>query len=160
VVTRVLHRDDAYPGVAKEEAPDLLLTLRDGGFVSITKSDRILKPRPQVKGTHRPEGVLFARGPGIRAGERLDDASILDVAPTLLYSLDLPVPDDFEGRVLTAAFAREFVAAHPVRACKASGEPYPEHERGPAEAAPEPESLSDGEQNVIIERLKALGYLE
>jgi predicted AlkP superfamily phosphohydrolase/phosphomutase len=157
VVTAVMHRDEVYPGPAKDEAPDLLVTLRDGGFVSITKSGRILKPRPQVKGTHRPEGVLFARGPGLRSGAALDAAAIVDVAPTLLYSLDLPVPDDFEGRVLTSAFTRDFVAACPVRSGSASGVPYPEQERSDPEAR---EELTTDDQDVVLERLKALGYLE
>jgi len=157
VVTSVLHRDEAYPGAAKEEAPDLLVTLRDGGFVSITKSDRIVNPRPQVKGTHRPEGVLFARGPGVRGGASLGRTSIVDVAPTLLYSMDLPVPDDFEGRVLTEAFTRDFVEARPVRSCAASGQAYPEQPGTDPEARTD---LTTDEQNVIIERLKALGYLE
>ena len=38
------------------------------------------------------KGVFLAPGPGIRAGAELDELSILDVAPTLLYSLDVPIP--------------------------------------------------------------------
>jgi predicted AlkP superfamily phosphohydrolase/phosphomutase len=157
VVTRVLHRDDAYPGVAKDEAPDLLLTLRDGGFVSITKSERVVKPRPQVKGTHRPEGILLARGAGIRPGTRLGEASILDVAPSLLYSMDLPVPEDYEGRVLVEAFTPELLASRPVRSAPRSAEPYPEQPRSEPEP---PRDLTAEDENVIIERLKALGYME
>ena len=51
-----------------ERAPDLTLSIRDGGFVSILKSDVVLKPRPEVVGTHRPEGIFMAKGPGIRRG--------------------------------------------------------------------------------------------
>lgn len=157
VVTSALHRDDAYPGAAKEEAPDLLLTLRDGGFVSITRSDRVVRPRPQVKGTHRPDGVLLARGPGVRPGFDLGAPSILDVAPTLLYSLDLAVPDDFEGRVLAEAFTSDFLQARSVRTMPASGVPYPEE--APA-ASESPSELTVDDENIIIERLKALGYME
>jgi predicted AlkP superfamily phosphohydrolase/phosphomutase len=159
VVTQVVHRDDAYPGPAKDEAPDLVLTLRDGGFVSITRSDEILKPRPQVKGTHRPEGVWFAGGAGIRQGVEVGELSVIDVAPTLLYSLELPVPDDMEGRVVTDVFAPADVEARPVRLCPASGEAYPDQ---PAGDEPEvaSESMRPGEQNAVLERLKALGYME
>jgi predicted AlkP superfamily phosphohydrolase/phosphomutase len=160
VVVSVLHRDDAYPGRAKDEAPDLLLTLRDGGFVSITRSDQVVRPRPQVKGTHRPDGVLLAGGPGIRSGLDLGAPSILDVAPTLLYSLDLPVPDDFEGRVLLEAFTPEVAQSRPVRTMPASGVAYPEETAVPATPADSPSEISLDDENIIIERLKALGYME
>jgi predicted AlkP superfamily phosphohydrolase/phosphomutase len=157
VVTSVVHRDQAYPGAAKDEAADLVLTLRDGGFVSITKSDAIVRPRPQVKGAHRPQGILFARGAGLSRGAALGEMAIVDVAPTLLYSLDLPVPDDLEGRVVSEAFTREFAAARPVRSCRASGEAYPSQDLPVQESEGE---LTADDQNVVIERLKALGYLE
>src|SRR5439155_1757979 len=73
---------------------------------------------------HRPQGILFARGAGLEGGA-LGELAIVDVAPTLLYSLDLPVPDDLEGRVVSEAFTREFAASRPVRSCRASGEAYP-----------------------------------
>ena len=157
VVTSVVHRDQAYPGAAKDEAADLVVTLRDGGFVSITKSDLIVRPRPQVKGAHRPQGILFTRGAGMARGADLGEKAIVDVAPTILYSLDLPVPDDLEGRVVSEAFTREFAAARPVRSCRASGEAYPAQDSPVQESEGE---LTADDQNVVIERLKALGYLE
>jgi len=41
--------------------------------------------------------------------------SLLDVAPTLAYLLELPVADDLPGDVVTAAFAPEHLAAKPIR---------------------------------------------
>jgi predicted AlkP superfamily phosphohydrolase/phosphomutase len=157
VVTAAVHRDEAYPGAAKDEAADLVVTLRDGGFVSITKSDVIVKPRPQVKGTHRPQGILFARGAGLAGGVPLGEMEIVDIAPTLLYSLGLPLPDDLEGRVITRGFVPEFIEMHPIRTSPASGEPYPLPSGDPPERE---DALTDDDQNVVIERLKALGYLE
>jgi len=58
-----------------------------------------------------PEGFFLAVGDGIRPGAALHGASVLDVAPTLLYLMGLPVARDMEGRVLTEmlddGFARE-----------------------------------------------------
>lgn len=54
--------------------------------------------------------VILA-GCGVRRGAALGDASLLDVPVTLLSVLGVPVPDDYEGRVLEEAFAREAVAA-------------------------------------------------
>jgi predicted AlkP superfamily phosphohydrolase/phosphomutase len=58
-----------------------------------------------------PEGVLILAGAGVRPGSSPANASVLDVAPTLLYLMGLPVARDMEGRILTEildpAFARE-----------------------------------------------------
>jgi hypothetical protein len=67
-----------------------------------------------ASGTHAgaPDGVLLAVGDGIRAGAVLQDASVLDVAPTILYLMGLPVARDMEGRVLTEIIEEEFTRAH------------------------------------------------
>ena len=71
---------------------------------------------PPISGTHAdaPDGVLLAVGNGIRAGAVPRQASILDVAPTLLYLMGLPVARDMEGRVLTEILDEGFAHAHPV----------------------------------------------
>jgi len=67
-------------------------------------------------GTHdgAPDGFFLAVGDGIRPGARLGAASVLDVAPTLLYLFGLPVARDMEGRVLTEILEDEFASRHPV----------------------------------------------
>jgi hypothetical protein len=49
-----------------------------------------------------PPGVFLAAGPGIRPGV-VEGARVVDVTPTLLDFLDLPVADDMEGRLLPVA---------------------------------------------------------
>ncbi|MEM6313331.1 MAG: tetratricopeptide repeat protein, partial [Planctomycetota bacterium] len=49
---------------------------------------------------HRFHGVLAAKGPSIKRGESVHGASLLDMTPTLLHLLDLPVGRDMDGRVL------------------------------------------------------------
>jgi len=61
-----------------------------------------------------PPGLLLVVGEGIRPGATLRAASVLDVAPTLLYLLGLPVPRDMEGRVLTEMLDPDFAREHPV----------------------------------------------
>jgi Type I phosphodiesterase / nucleotide pyrophosphatase len=55
------------------------------------------------QGYHHPAGVLMLAGPGVRAGVELGECSTLDIAPTLLTLLGLPVPDYMLGRVLDEA---------------------------------------------------------
>ena len=50
-------------------------------------------------GNHTPEGFLIAHGNGI-LHEKIKDAHILDLAPTILFLLDQPIPDEMEGKIL------------------------------------------------------------
>jgi hypothetical protein len=61
-----------------------------------------------------PDGVLLVVGRGIRPGSVVANASVLDVAPTILYLLGLPVARDMEGRVLTEILQPEFAQDNPV----------------------------------------------
>jgi hypothetical protein len=61
-----------------------------------------------------PDGTLLLYGEGIRPGELLTGARIVDLAPTLLYGLGFPVARDLDGQVLTAAFDKGFLARNPV----------------------------------------------
>lgn len=61
-----------------------------------------------------PDGVLLLYGEGIRPGALLTEARIVDVAPTLLYGLGFPVARDMDGKVLTTAFDKGFLARNPV----------------------------------------------
>jgi len=68
-----------------------------------------------------PDGVLILymeRGEretgGIVPGALLTGAQLTDVAPTLLYGLSFPVARDFDGKILTSAFDKEFLARHPL----------------------------------------------
>jgi arylsulfatase A-like enzyme len=49
----------------------------------------------------------------VRAGVVLEAASVLDVAPTVLHLMGLPVARDMDGRVLTGILDRS-VARQPV----------------------------------------------
>lgn len=67
--------------------------------------ETLTSPYPQG-GTQRwaPDGVFFLYGEGVRRETRLTNAALIDVAPTLLYALGLPVARDLDGKVLTGAF--------------------------------------------------------
>jgi predicted AlkP superfamily phosphohydrolase/phosphomutase len=72
--------------------------------------------RTAASGTHAgaPPGFLLALGAGIRPGAVAKGASLLDVAPTVLYLMGLPVARDMEGRVLTEMLDEDFTRRHPV----------------------------------------------
>ncbi|HUO86578.1 MAG TPA: alkaline phosphatase family protein, partial [Thermoanaerobaculia bacterium] len=64
--------------------------------------------------TGSPDGVLLLYGEGVQAGVLLTGAELVDIVPTLVYGLGLPVARDLDGKVLTAAFRSDFLARHPL----------------------------------------------
>jgi len=149
IVMDVLRMEDAFPGEHNERCPDLTLVLHDYGFVSTLDKKPTFFTRPEVAGTHRPEGIFLAAGPGIRNDHRLQQQTILDITPTLLYSLGADIPSDVEGSVMEGVFEPSCVAANPI-------------EFGPATdtvLAGEAESLDGEEEAAVMERLRALGYV-
>jgi predicted AlkP superfamily phosphohydrolase/phosphomutase len=154
LVEEVWTREQAFAGPFEALGPDLSMVLADGGTLSILPSDEIVARRPQPRGHHRWEGTFIARGPGIRKGAEIDEITLVDIAPLLLHQLDLPVPEDMAGRLPASIFEREALAAHPVRLAPAS--PEPEALVGVADAF----ELEPEEQAALVERLRALGYVE
>ncbi len=56
---------------------------------------------------HRSFGIFCMRAPGVRQGEQIFGASVLDVTPTALHLLGIPVGLDMDGKVLLNAFGDE-----------------------------------------------------
>jgi predicted AlkP superfamily phosphohydrolase/phosphomutase len=154
VVANVWPRDAIFAGAFAELAPDLTLELEDGGLVSILASEETVTPRPQPTGTHAPLGIFMARGSMVRQGADLPELSILDVPSLLLYSLNVPIPEDFEGRVPTEALDADALAANPIKTTTPSLPPFTPSANGNA-----PVYDTEAEME-IMERLRALGYVE
>ncbi len=78
-----------------------VLIVSDHGFESGAR-----RPRGRVEPAkwHRPQGIFVLHGPGIRADERIEGATLLDIAPTVLTLLGLPIGEDMEGKPLVSAF--------------------------------------------------------
>ena len=86
-----------------------VMLLSDHGFHSgadrpviadVTKEERAaLESR-----WHRALGVLVLSGPGFKAGAQVPAPTLLDIAPTALAALGLPVGKDMAGRVIAEAF--------------------------------------------------------
>jgi predicted AlkP superfamily phosphohydrolase/phosphomutase len=66
-------------------------------------------------GWHGPEALFILAGGPVRPGGEIKKVDYLDLAPTVLYLLGYPVPDDIPGRVLTGAIEEEFLQKFPLR---------------------------------------------
>lgn len=85
-----------------------LMLLSDHGFHSGDERPVTATMTPEQRAAteaawHRSEGILVVHGPGIAPGGTVRGATLLDIAPTALTLLGLPVGQDMDGRVLTEA---------------------------------------------------------
>lgn len=97
---------------------DVLLVVSAFGMEPLSPGKRLLERlvgNPAISGSHEaaPDGFLMAYGGPIQPG-RLPRASILDLAPTILYFFSLPVGRDMEGFARTELFRSSFTAERPV----------------------------------------------
>lgn len=152
IVKEIMKREDVFPGTHMEEAPDLTLVLRDHGFVSIRNLEPELITRKAPAGTHHPDGIFLAGGNGIQQGLRAERRNIVDVAPTLLYSLGLAVPEDLEGEVPLGFFTRSHIDQHSYR----KGTPTLAVSATDTATA----RCDDDDKQKIIAQLQMLGYME
>ena len=154
LVERVVERDELYDGPNAHLAPDLTVVLKDWRYRTIGLHDfttnKVISPSFGPTGDHRMEGILIAAGPAFRAGAAPEGATLLDIAPTVLHLLGVPVPADMDGRVLTEILDPAVVPA-PVAAESSFG--------APAEGEPVPVAYSEEEDAAIQQRLADLGYL-
>ncbi len=151
-----------------EGSPDLTFNLRDGGFASIMRCPQVVLQRPVPEGTHRPNGIFIAGGPLIKqAEEPLQPLEILDIAPTLLYLLGLPIPVDLEGRVPTEILNPEALQAQPVRYKGKTQTPLVQDPgtngtNGSSSngSASDEDDSSEAQREALVAQLQLLGYLE
>jgi hypothetical protein len=97
---------------------DLLLVVSPFGMEPLSLGKRVLERffgNPLVSGSHEqaPDGFLMAYGTAV-AARRLPRASVLDVTPTLLYYLGLPIGRDMDGFARTDVFTEDFTTRVPL----------------------------------------------
>jgi len=61
-----------------------------------------------------PDGVVFFFGKNIVRGRNIDRIHLIDIAPTLLNYLGLPVGKDMDGIVVSSVFSEDFKMENPV----------------------------------------------
>jgi Type I phosphodiesterase / nucleotide pyrophosphatase len=97
---------------------DLLLVVSGYGMEPVPPLTRIVNRvlgESNWTGTHDrgPEGFLLAYGAHVAPG-RQPLGAVVDVVPTVLYYLGLPVARDMDGFARTDLFKRTFTAEHPL----------------------------------------------
>ena len=165
LVENVYRRGEIYSGPYFDRAPDLTLNWWGSSPYNTKPSLRseqhepalkIEKPeplcRPEWSGHHTLDGIFIAQGPRLKAGLAGQHARLLDMAPTMLYLLGQPIPDDMDGKVLLDWFQAEAAQGDPT---------YEDSSQNESAALVNAQAeYSAEEASLVEERLKNLGYLE
>jgi len=127
-----------------------IMIISDHGFFSdhLRPAGPAGGPKKEPLRWHREYGIIVARGPGIKKDELVFGASLLDIAPTTLALLGLPVAKDMEGRVLTQLFEQHYEPDY----VDTYGEPDSVDDTGSDE---DPWAAQQ-----LLEQFVALGYIE
>ena len=152
LISRVLNREEIYHGELLDQTPDLLLLPRDFAYVAFGESEfasnKLIGPTLGHTGHHRLEGIGALIGPHVQPGAILQNATLLDLAPTILHALGLPIPQDLDGRVLSEAFTSEFLSSS-----------TPRYETESLARINYGTDYSEDEEAEVLERLSDLGYI-
>ena len=138
--------------IAAMDERTTLVVLSDHGFELGALHDDPSKTRDLRRVTehyHRPEGILYLYGHGIRRRSHLDQPSIVDVAPTLLALAGVAPAGDMPGKVLEGVINRRLPAER-VASYEGTGS-------GPSTAIAQQDPAADA---ALLEQLKSLGYLQ
>ena len=145
-------KEELYHGDRVLLAPDLILHTDRSKYVSFGHADfgsnKILEPSIGQTGHHTMDGIVVLHGPGVKANEAIR-GDIIDIAPTVLYALGLPVPSIMDGTVLQDGFTPEYLAAHPITQTAGSVE----------KTAVSTGVYSEEDEEQVMERLRQLGYV-
>lgn len=110
--------------------------------------------RSDISGAHSDSGVLIIYGKNIKKTKLIEDANILDIAPTILYLLGLPVAKDMEGRVLIQTLNAHFLKINPIRYISTYEVKEVEKQKSYKKYTPKPL------EEERLKRLKSLGYVQ
>lgn len=162
VVSQVYQGEKLFSGPYVEQSPDLLVEWQNWHYYSydlFTEEKTIFgdptyweSGKLRLTGNHRPNGILLMKGQPIKTGQRIDDAGIIDLAPTLLYMVGASIPKEMDGKVLLQAFKSKQQGLEPPKYYHHYSHEV-KHETGQTD-------YTEAEATAIKDRLRDLGYLD
>jgi predicted AlkP superfamily phosphohydrolase/phosphomutase len=109
IIEKVYDKEDIYHGKYLAEAPDLIIDQAKGVHIpgGVGGTDVFDHSQTVWQAENKKIGLFMAYGPNIKKGEEIANVSILDLAPTILHLMNIPVPDDMDGKVLKEIFKED-----------------------------------------------------
>jgi predicted AlkP superfamily phosphohydrolase/phosphomutase len=116
VVANAWKKEEVFSGPYLDEIADIIVKTNADYFPDCIYSEFITKKiirkfNPITQ--HEMEGIIVAYGPQIKK-EFKSDSNIVNLTPTILYSLGLSVPKELDGKAMTEFFVKDHVKKNPV----------------------------------------------
>ncbi len=157
VVTRMIRGRELFGDAVEWGAPDLVLLMRELAYITrqgyefgATSGVVFQQPASFESGSHRENGIAVFAGPHFARQDWREPHVIVDIAPTLLRLLGVPIPAHMDGHILTEQITTEAQAAPPPGPVDSPTESF----RAAAEVI-----LTQEEEAELADRLRRLGYL-
>jgi predicted AlkP superfamily phosphohydrolase/phosphomutase len=111
VMAEVYRNNEIYWGPKLNNVPDIIGVPNPRYYVDASVFTRsIFADRSsRQRGQHyaQVKGILITSGPDVKPCEKIEGARLIDIAPTVLHMMGLPVPQDMDGRVLKEIFRED-----------------------------------------------------
>lgn len=165
LVRAIYRREEVFVGERADHMPDLVVILHPAYRGGRELSGPLFSPVPLADlrrnhgGWHEPEGILIAASPGLPA-RAIENARLLDMAPTVLAWLGLAAPAWMQG-----AAVPELQGAAGACVAPSSADPEPDMASAIEETVKvgattaQNTRLTPEEEQSVRERLRNLGYL-
>jgi predicted AlkP superfamily phosphohydrolase/phosphomutase len=106
IVKEVHRKEDIYHGDAMKEAPDVIIVPEDGYWIfGGFNYPELIQEGDRETGRHDLEGIIIVSGEGAEEGSVIENAQLIDVAPTVLDLFG--IKGDTDGRPLKEALMPE-----------------------------------------------------
>jgi predicted AlkP superfamily phosphohydrolase/phosphomutase len=125
LIEKVYKKEELYHGDYLTSAPDLVFQPKDfchqikGGPFPKGYYGQVVSRKHHreffVNGVHRLNGVFIAAGPGIKKDYASTPLDIIDLFPTIVYSLGMEIPESVDGKRAEEIFEPDHVSSHPIR---------------------------------------------
>lgn len=156
VINSVMKKEEIFNGEYLDHAPDIVVSFNEHYGCTKIVLDRgpnksgTIRPGGPICADHHPNGLFIVKSPHVITCKNGMRAKITDIAPTILYMMDVPIPQAIDGRVLTEIFDDSYRGEKSVKYSDVS------HEADSGKTV----KYSDEDARKIAERLKNLGYIE
>jgi predicted AlkP superfamily phosphohydrolase/phosphomutase len=153
---------EVYSGPALEHAPDLIIDSYDKGWniqashyvpkvESVSNKYFVGLDQQRDFGWHSRDGIFVFSGQDFNIGPTDNTGHIMDVPATLLHLYGIPIPEDYDGQVLTKLMKPE-IGQRPIN-----------YQPGDAVLTffeTSDDSYSAEESEELVSHLRSLGYLD
>jgi len=139
IAREVFHREDAYDGPYVDTAPEIVLDMMPGTHTGgAIGSNPVFDTVSHWEAENVRTGLYLADGPDVEGDDIDGPISITEITPTVLRSVDCPVPTDMDSDPLALFGDDEFETCEPLSF----------------------EAVEAGTREKVQDRLEDLGYLE